>query len=805
MFIAYTIARLLPWLACSVHALDYNASWSELYEFPNSSQIPADTTRIYLAHNYLTNLAPHQLSYLTDMVTLDVNSNSISYIAPGTFDGLHIELLNLGHNQLSTLPDLTPLRHSLTILNLTNNPIANIAPFSFTNYSSLHDLGISFNLLKVLTKYSLSGVNSSVDTISLSYNKIYSVHKATFQGTTVKAIDLGWNKLASFPHVADISGLTTLDLSHNMINTIDQDCVNEGLSTIFIPDNVLESIDNLTEKLPGLVYLDATNNPISITNLTFIQNNKLRGVSITADEFPRLHGSKDTIVTLEVTGPNITCVDETDLQGLLVLRHLAIKDTSIIAIPGCGCVNATGQSHCGSEILEFTTVLSGENASTTIPPSLNDNLTTNSFYNNNTTHWRVSENETTTQLIDSNVDREVNHSESRIGNNSILDTAGINVDREVNHSDSNIGNLNITWQNTTNNFTRDRPISPYFPMLHSLTIINTPLLFVPDLHGTYHLRHLTIVETRITHVPGEYLLDLKNPVSLNLSRNQLNMLPDLAKLGSNHSLKIIDISGNAIRNIPCFTSSFVLPYLTDLYLGNNYISRVCHIDFAPSLKRLYMARNRVVSMAFVTLSSPFINYIDISYNSLLQTSPRGLNSMPSAIYINMSHNSLNEFPEVTNLRVIQILSLEYNGIRSVPCDKFPQSLSLVELHLQYNKLHYFCNHINYWAPRLTFVDLRHNKLKLVEDSQPCHLGMPPEMFMANNQWDCSIELCWLFLHSSCMPPGDLNHAECLKPPDVSGRSLLDGLAQECVCKYDGMETLPGITDPLMMIIHRLSV
>jgi hypothetical protein len=87
------------------------------------TQIHVTTTRIKLGHNAITSLEETDLQFLVDLALLELESNSITEIAPGTFaKNTKLQGINLASNNLGMIPaGLWGVHTSLDFLYLHKN------------------------------------------------------------------------------------------------------------------------------------------------------------------------------------------------------------------------------------------------------------------------------------------------------------------------------------------------------------------------------------------------------------------------------------------------------------------------------------------------------------------------------------------------------------------------------------------------------------------------------------------------------------------------------------------------------------
>uniref|UniRef100_A0A8C6QY07 TIR domain-containing protein n=1 Tax=Nannospalax galili TaxID=1026970 RepID=A0A8C6QY07_NANGA len=201
-----------------------------------------------------------------------------------------------------------------THLNLTQNQIQVLPPYSFTKLSALVDLRLEWNFIWKIDEDAFRGLEN-LTLLNLVENRIQSVNNS-FEG---------------------LSNLETLLLSHNKITHIDKRAFvplvklkHLSLSRNFITNFsvVLEAVQHL----PCLEYLDLTNNSIiyldhsprslvSLTNLS-LQGNKLTELNFSSFLLPNL-------TTLDASQNSYQVIQDVYLETLPQLRSLNLSGTLV--------------------------------------------------------------------------------------------------------------------------------------------------------------------------------------------------------------------------------------------------------------------------------------------------------------------------------------------------------------------------------------------------------------------------------------------------------------------------------------------
>ena len=291
--------------------------------------IPAHDTTLPQPHSYL-----------------DLSSNFIAYIEPGTFIGLCVFTdLDLSNNNLSVLySDTFRGLRGLRSLNLGANYLRTIATGSFNELSyltSLHtdDLYALNNSIEVLHVVILDGI-AKLTHLDLAYFDIRVVEEGVFNKLKfLTDLNLSGNKLQNLSSgiFRGLVALRKLDLSSNKIKTLDLDTFQElsKLNNLDLALNKIQMLSNNTfrglESLQQLsmyanrihtVRLGAFNGLSQLKDLD-LHDNKIN--ILTRDIFKDLINLK----TLLLSENNIHTVEEYAFRGLGLLKFLELSQNNI--------------------------------------------------------------------------------------------------------------------------------------------------------------------------------------------------------------------------------------------------------------------------------------------------------------------------------------------------------------------------------------------------------------------------------------------------------------------------------------------
>ncbi len=235
--------------------------------------------------NMLSNL--NGIEYLTNLATLDLIGNNISDISP--LKGLKLRSLDLSYNHIEDISSLSTMT-SLTSLNLSHNNISDITPLAslsalrilnlssnnikdinvIKNLKNLESLDLSSNHISDVTP--IEGLGQSILSLDISYNPIpFSQLKFIENWTQLHNLGMsGFNLDSSqITFVSRFSSLRSLDLGFNRLTNITPLASLTGLRELFLYSNMIKDISPLAN-LKNLEWLNAGANMIS--NLSPLQN-----------------------------------------------------------------------------------------------------------------------------------------------------------------------------------------------------------------------------------------------------------------------------------------------------------------------------------------------------------------------------------------------------------------------------------------------------------------------------------------------------------------------------------------------------
>jgi len=148
-------------------------------------------------------------NWRTKLTELKMWGNKISEILPGTFENMSsLEILDLSYNKIkhlnsamfSALGAFNGLT-KLTRLQMSSNQISEIFPGTFENMSSLENLYLSYNKIKHLNSAMFSGLGAfnvltKLTRLELFSNEINEIIPGTFENmSSLEHLDLRYNNI----------------------------------------------------------------------------------------------------------------------------------------------------------------------------------------------------------------------------------------------------------------------------------------------------------------------------------------------------------------------------------------------------------------------------------------------------------------------------------------------------------------------------------------------------------------------------------------------------------------------------------
>nr|XP_020828542.1 leucine-rich repeat-containing protein 69 isoform X2 [Phascolarctos cinereus] len=185
---------------------------------------------------------PSLVRKLCHLKTLDLMSNKISKLCPEFFSLTKLRKLNLGNNQLEEVPEELMFLKNLEILHLFENLIKSFSPKSFDGLENLNILNLNHNKLKTIPPE----INrlQNLKSLSLNNNQLTDIPKELCSLACLSEIQLNYNQIVSIPEeFKSMKNLRKLSLARNLIDVFPMVlCSLRNLKTLDIAGNFIQML-----------------------------------------------------------------------------------------------------------------------------------------------------------------------------------------------------------------------------------------------------------------------------------------------------------------------------------------------------------------------------------------------------------------------------------------------------------------------------------------------------------------------------------------------------------------------------------
>ena len=225
-------------------------------EIEDILNIQMDLKSLYLSGNSLIK-TPLKIQEFVSLTHLDLSFNELDDFEINDAQLLDLIHLDLRSNRIATLPSCLLGFKSLQSLLINTNNLVNIGCLPV----SLVALDLSRNYITTLPEHFFKRLEN-VKTINLSFNDLTELPDVV--GINLETLNCQNNKLCKFPNILQSTGLKFLDLSSNLISTMEDDCFDfqHNLIKLLLNENPITHLPDLSD-LMSLTVLD-----ISSTNIT---------------------------------------------------------------------------------------------------------------------------------------------------------------------------------------------------------------------------------------------------------------------------------------------------------------------------------------------------------------------------------------------------------------------------------------------------------------------------------------------------------------------------------------------------------
>lgn len=521
---------------------------------------------MWLKDNQLTRVERSFFADTPQLGRLYLSDNKIRDIEKDTFVNLLLlQFLDLSGNQLRQLRRdyFAPLQ-DLEELSLARNHIEAIEGYAFAKLKNLKSLDLSHNPLVQLTRDIFSN-EFPLNSLNLGNCSLRKLEQHAFKSlTNLNELNLERNQLNPADiQTLDIPNLRRLLLSHNNFSYAGSVGIMAGmldrlrsLQQLSMSNCSLGQIpDLLFAKNTNLVRLDLCDN-----RLTQINRNIFSGLNVFKElrlcrnelsDFPHIAlYNLSTLESLDLARNQLASIDFFKLSGTLNLRQLILRDNKITALSGFNAVNLT----------QLDSVDLSGNLLLSLPANF--------------------------------LRHSINLQKVHLSNNRFLQIPSSAL--------SDVSIPRLSWLNLTGNpinriYTVKEERYPYLKELY-ICQTNLSILTSKDFEAFQALQHLHLVNNRITRISPGAFKSLTNLLTLDLSVNELEMLPK-ERLQGLRLLRFLNISHNTLKDLEEF--SVDLLEMQTLDLSFNQLDRISKKTFRNlhGLLELFLMGNRMTVLS----------------------------------------------------------------------------------------------------------------------------------------------------------------------------------------------------------------
>ena len=283
----------------------------------------------------------------------------------------------------------------------------------------------------------------------------------------------------------------------------------------------------------------------------------------------------------------------------------------------------------------------------------------------------------------------------------------------------------------------------------SLRLENYHLLKLPELKTSLpNLHSLSINHCHLDSLEGLDFSMMPNLVHLDIRHNHMEKVPSL----DGTKIEVLHLGYNRIEvlNMSNFGS---VPTLKELYVDHNLVDTINISTIFQNLEKLVLHNNNITDM---------------------KEALTNLTYLPKLNALNLANNSLTKLEGFPKMNFLQYLDVSNNSLLEIQDNTFLNLTSLVTLNLQRNRL----LNVPHGLPMLENLDLSHNQIIHILEVQKPDL-YPVEVFnFAHNPLHCDCHMLWLkelydqreyLLKHIPIPPKEFI-PRCASPSNLVGES-----------------------------------
>lgn len=549
---------------------------------------------------------------LTSLQTLLLRDNNILLIPATALSRLpSLTSIHLGFNRVTALSSdiLRSVSDRITSLVLSRNVIRELPPAAFEHFKNLKHLDLSGNLLNSISAEVFSGLEMTLEFLSLNQNRILGFTGEQLKFVSLWYLDISGNQISEIPVNAfqSIPSLTHLNMSHNShINILPQNVFhhNDALLTIDISHVGLKALPvNLFSKSHNLEQI-------------YLSHNNLQEIS--EGTFKNLKN----LTHLDLSYNNIVTIRTPAFVNVMSIQYLSLKGNQLNAFKGEFFNTGTSLEVIDVSDNQLSYLFP---SSFKIHPRLREIILTNNKFN-----FFPSELISTLQYLE------------------LIDLSG-NALKNVDELD----------------FAR-------LPKLRSILLARNELETVSEMafHNSSQIQHLDLSFNKIDRLGDRLFEGLIRLEILNLKGNVLNELPDnIFDRSRLHMLESIILSHNLFEQAPLkalqkqyfFVSSVDLSYndIVDIPAEDSVMVNIKKLDlsFNPlsektinnvltepkTVRDLNLAGTGMKSIG--QLETPFLHKLNLSYNNITKLTEKTFTRTTLLESLDLSNNQIGD---VTN-------------------------------------------------------------------------------------------------------------------------------------------------------------
>ena len=603
------------------------------------------------------------ISKLTNLENLNLSSTNIfSNTLLNDLGGLsNLKKLNLSNN--SNINDLEQIVTTVTDLNIDNTRIEDIT--KIINFTSLEKLSMGHNAISSITPLPQKDSNSNLylnnlKQLNMDYmnSSISNVFK-TLQPLNLESLSLRGNKIKNLQNLVTtdskakmVDTLKYLDLADNEITTTDgvvstnsEEVVKKlNLTTLILTNNEINNIDQL-QYLDTLTTLRLGNNRIQnikpISNMKFSEGElELSNQRLSTWVYKNTNNSKKYQYMIL---PNI--IQQTQVNGSLVYdKNLELK------YEGCSLNDDRTEYNMADNLnVKIPCQLEeGTEVSVTVKGGLADGTVLKYTYE------KLNDGKSNAQTFSSQNNEAI---ETLKFNDSNLDNA------IYNYFDSNRKNLGVTHLEHI----------PYIININrgsvdktkELTLSN---LSISDIEGMQNFTKLTKLELSRNNIKtAEQIKYLIEMLDLNMAVNNIgdeySFIENLTKLTT------LDLSSNKVTNLEnlqkyiqkLVDNKKAVP-LQHLNMGTNEISDINTLENCLKLTYLDLMKNSISDLSALQNLTK-LEVLNLSNNNI--SSIDCLSNLTDLNILYLDNNKLRDISIVNNLNRLQQLGISSNNVEDI--------------------------------------------------------------------------------------------------------------------------------------------